>query len=373
MHHYFTGIATPPQDNEVLRAAWEILAVFFLSGVDLFYVLSGFLVGGIIIDHYKSPNFLKVFFTRRACRILPLYYLLIFSYIIIPPLMNKADLLGTWSDEWLLEHPLPIWSYLTFTQSYLMGLVNNSGPKWLAITWSVSVEEQFYLLMPLIFLTLGARRAAAITVIGLLTAPLLRWYFFDNVGFYAGYMFFPGRMDTIFGGVLLAFLVRSPAWTKIANQNTAWMMAIAVVVFSIVAASNIGLLNIPTFTRFTALTVFYFVVMWSVLERKLPTLNKLLETRFLTYTGLISYAAYMVHQAINGLVHGLLFASKPTMDSPLKLFATLLSLSIVYLICHFSHKYFEKPILNMGKKVKYQLSPPPPAFAGSDQCDTSRA
>jgi peptidoglycan/LPS O-acetylase OafA/YrhL len=353
IHHYFTGIAPPPTGNAFFSAVSGILGVFFLSGVDLFYVLSGFLVGGLIIDHHKSQNFLKIFFFKRACRILPLYYLLILSYMLLPPLLIKLSALGAWADEWLLERPLPIWSYLTFLQSYVMGLENTSGPKWLAITWSVSVEEQFYLLMPLIFLTFGVRLAASIVIIGLLAAPMVRWHLFENVGFYAGYMFFPGRMDTILWGVLLAFLVRSPTWSNLAHRGSASMLVVAGAAFSIVAASNIGLINIPAFTRFTALAVFYFVVMWVVVEEKSPLLNKLLTARFLTFTGLISYAAYMVHQLINGLVHGLIFSSKPTMDSAPKFIATLLSILIVYAIGYLSYKYFESPILKLGKRIKY--------------------
>jgi peptidoglycan/LPS O-acetylase OafA/YrhL len=353
MHHCFTGIAPPPTNSALIHAAWNIMAVFFLSGVDLFYVLSGFLVGGLIIDHHRSQNFLKIFFIKRACRILPLYYLLVISYIVLPTLLTKLGILGTWANDWLLERPLPTWSYLTFLQSYMMGLADASGPKWLAITWSVSVEEQFYLLMPIIFLILGSRAAALIAVAGLLVAPIIRFLLFEKVGFYAGYMLFPGRMDTILWGVLLAFLVRSTVFKSLSNRYSVLMLIAAGSAFSIVAAGNLGLVSAPEFSRFTALAIFYFIVIWSIVENKLSLLNKILQTRFLTFTGLISYAAYMVHQLVNGMVHGLVFSSKPTMDSGAKFAASLLSVLIVYAIATFSYKYFESPILNYGKKIKY--------------------
>lgn len=357
-HHYFTGIATQPESGTFLSFIWKLLSIFLLSGVDLFYVLSGFLVGGIIIDHYRSQNFLKVFFIRRACRILPLYYLLIASYIVLPPILDHFKVLGDWSNDWLLEKPLPIWSYLTFSQSYIMGLENTSGPKWLAITWSVSVEEQFYLLMPLIFLIFGARKAAAIALGGILLAPLLRWYFFENIGHYAGYMFFPGRMDTILWGVILAFLVRSKHWRSLTNQNSAIGLGIALAAFSFIASSHFGFIRPHGSAKFTALAIFYFAIMWLIVENKIPRLNKILKSKFLVFTGLISYAAYMVHQLINGLVHGLIFGSKPALNSLDNFLATLLSICIVYFVCYLSYKYLESPILQFGKRAKYREAPP---------------
>jgi len=353
VHHYFTGVANYTPESEVTRFIWEILAVFFLSGVDLFYVLSGFLVGGIIIDYHKSPNFLKVFFIRRACRILPLYYALVLSYVILPPLLFRWGALGAWADTWLLERPLPLWSYLTFMQSYVMGLEGTSGAKWLAITWSVSVEEQFYLLMPLVFLLLGAYRAAIVTLTGILLAPAVRYYLFENVSFYAGYMFFPGRMDTIFWGVLLAFLMRSEKYRLIANRYALSLFIVGGLAFVSVAVSNLGTVQIPVFVRFTALAIFYFVVMWVVVEQRFTWLDAALRTRFLTFTGMISYAAYMVHQLVNGLMHGLLFGSKPQLSSLERFMATGFSIVLVYAFCYLSYRYFEGPILRAGKRVQY--------------------
>lgn len=362
VHHYFTGVAHFRPESELGRFFWEVLAVFFLSGVDLFYVLSGFLVGGIIIDFYKSPNFLKVFFIRRVCRILPVYYVLVLSYIVLPPLLFNWGVLGTWANTWLLEKPIPTWSYLTFMQSYVMGLEGASGAKWLAITWSVSVEEQFYLIMPFIFMLLGARRAAMVTLAGILLAPMVRHYLFENVGFYAGYMFFPGRMDTIFWGVLLAFMLRSESCRRIASHYSWLLMALAGLAFASVAAGNLKLLDIPIFARYTALAIFYFVVMWSVLEQRIIFVNALLRTRFLTFTGMISYAAYMVHQLVNGLVHGLLFSSKPQLNSIAQIMATVLSVVIVYVLCYLSYRYFEGPILRAGKRVKYERTNKSPSL-----------
>src|SRR5262249_15646658 len=77
------------------------------SGVDLFFVLSAFLIGGILMAHRLATNFFQVFYVRRICRILPLYFLWLFLFIVvgaIVPLRSEAL-------RWLFAHPLPLWSY----------------------------------------------------------------------------------------------------------------------------------------------------------------------------------------------------------------------------------------------------------------------
>jgi peptidoglycan/LPS O-acetylase OafA/YrhL len=353
VHHYFTGIAAPHFQGALSVYFWKIASVFLLSGVDLFYVLSGFLVGGIIIENYDKSSFLKAFFVRRACRILPLYFTLILSYSLGPALLERLGLLGPWADEWLLDRPLPFWSYLTFLQSYVMGILGHSGPKWVAITWSVSVEEQFYLLMPFIFFFLGCSRAMAVTCTGILVSPVIRAYFFDNFGTYAGYTFFPGRMDSLFWGVLLAFLFCFSFLKLGIHSRTKIMLSLGVISFALIMASQSLIIKTPRYAIYTFLSIFYFVMIWAVLEKKSPALNNLLSTRFLIFTGKISYACYMFHQLVNGLMHGLIFGTKPFLNHWSQWLVTLPSMALLYLLSYFSHRYYEKPFLSYGKKFEY--------------------
>jgi peptidoglycan/LPS O-acetylase OafA/YrhL len=345
IHHYFTGIL----QHEPEGLGGSILNVFqilFVSGVDLFYVLSGFLVGGIIIDNFKSGNFIKVFFIRRICRIFPIYYVLIISFVF--GLYFLIDV--PWTSQALLKHPYPVWTYFTYLQSYFFGLGNNSGPLWVAVTWSVSVEEQFYLLMPFVFLFLGRRPALFFVIAGLIVAPFIRYFLLAKYGSYAAYMMFPGRMDSIFWGVLLAFLLRSDKWRAFLNKNTLVILSVIAAIF-ILMALNVGTGHV---TKFTLLAIFYTGVMWAILEGKVLWLSKILNLRFFTYTGLISYAIYMFHQLVNCVIHGLLFKSRPLIDGWDKVGATLISIALVYLICHFSLKYFENPIRKLGSRFHYQ-------------------
>ncbi|MCD6017957.1 MAG: acyltransferase 3 [Bacteroidetes bacterium] len=345
IHHCFTGVLGK-EPTGLSGTLLDIVQVLFVSGVDLFYVLSGFLVGGIIIDNARSPNFIKVFFIRRVCRIFPIYYLLILSFAV--GLYFFIDI--PWTKIALLKNPYPIWTYFTYLQSYFFGLGNNSGPLWVAVTWSVSVEEQFYLLMPFVFLFLGGRRALFFVICGIIVAPFIRYFLFHKFGFYAAYMMFPGRMDSIFWGVLLAFLLRSEKWRSLLNDYSAYILSLIVVVFALLAF-HIGT---DLVSKFTLLAIFYTGIIWAVLEGKLPRVSKMLNLRFFTYTGLISYAIYMFHQLINCVVHGILFHDKPVINGWDKVGATFLSIGLLYILCSLSLRYFEKPIRDFGAKFHYK-------------------
>src|SRR5262249_39067117 len=140
-------------------------------GVDLFFVLSGFLLGGILLEHRESQEYFKTFYVRRACRILPVYYLLVIAFAMVSPLFN-----GTRNDGFihLFNNPMPLWSYFTFTQNFAMMSVSDFGAPALSATWSLAVEEQFYLFLPLMirFVPRGALPGALLLLI--VAAPICR-------------------------------------------------------------------------------------------------------------------------------------------------------------------------------------------------------
>jgi len=353
-HHYFTG-AIDFQTPEVISSLIKILRIFFLSGVDLFFVLSGFLVGGIIIDNHKKLNFLKVFFIRRVCRIFPVYFLLIFSFWLGLFFFSTSEILN----QWLIDKPHPFWTYLTFLQSYSMGIGDFSGASWVAVSWTVSVEEQFYLLVPFIFILAGVKRAFVIIFLGLLIAPFLRNYFTSEFGFYGGYMFFPGRMDSIFWGVLLAFITRSTKWTALFNKHSLFLLSCIVFILITLSVHILGLINGFRINAgqglyFSLLAILYFLIIWAVLENKIPLFNRLLRGKILTITGILSYSMYMFHQLINGLMFGFIFNSKPSLNGDfLHFLVPCISLLIVYVFSFISFKFMEQPIRKFGHKFTY--------------------
>src|SRR5208282_2425862 len=115
------------------------------SGVDLFFVLSGFLITGILLDTRQCPNYFRSFYARRVLRIFPLYYgfltfaLLVFPYIVSPDFMPA---------------PSHRWLYVCYVANWL------PHAQWHVLShfWSLCVEEQFYFIWPLLILLVSPRR-----------------------------------------------------------------------------------------------------------------------------------------------------------------------------------------------------------------------
>src|SRR5580658_7786517 len=128
------------------------------SGVDLFFVLSGFLIGGILLDARESSNYFRVFYRRRAFRILPLYFA--FLALVFLPVHFQSD--------------IPWRACIFFYQNFWMALHNRLGEYTLNPTWSLAVEEQFYLTLPVLIYFVRPRRLIWIVCGGIIFAPLMR-------------------------------------------------------------------------------------------------------------------------------------------------------------------------------------------------------
>ena len=118
-------------------------------GVDLFFVLSGYLISGILLDAKCEPGYIGKFWARRALRILPLYYAVVaFSLIILPNIAHPyAALFGRISgDEW---------SYWLLLSNFSIAQVGMFRHGILDVSWSLAIEEQFYIVWPLIVLLLS--------------------------------------------------------------------------------------------------------------------------------------------------------------------------------------------------------------------------
>src|ERR1041385_6622511 len=105
------------------------------SGVDLFFVLSGFLIGGILLDARSSPHYFRAFYARRACRILPVYFVWLALYALLGFAVLKWNLV---QDSEIIRRPLPIGSYFLFLQN-IVGMPDFAFAKYLASpTWSLA-------------------------------------------------------------------------------------------------------------------------------------------------------------------------------------------------------------------------------------------
>jgi peptidoglycan/LPS O-acetylase OafA/YrhL len=313
------------------------------SGVTLFFVLSGFLIGGILLDHRETSNYFRVFYLRRACRILPLYFLTLGFFVCCRamPISTRPYF------EWLFGHPFPMLSYATFTQNVLMGIRGDFGPHWLGVTWSLAIEEQFYLLIPLLIYFLPRRVLVLALATGILMAPVLRHF---SPGFHA-YVNAPWRADSLLSGVCLAMLVRSRSFVRLVQGERRIRLRFLLGLLVVVAIA-------AAWDRESGLAGLHFTLILAAFIDARSGLGRLLRFPVLVWFGQRSYGLYLFHEAVSGLCYGLLCHSVPEMRTLVDAGVTVLALVVTLLLAELSYRFFEGPILVFGRKFRYCPRPP---------------
>lgn len=316
------------------------------AGVDLFFVLSGFLIGGILIDHRTADNYFRVFYTRRVSRIFPLYYFFLALFLLLQAI---APRLGLFTQD-LFYSPLPIFPYFIYLQNLVMAIQGTFGNEFLAMTWSLAIEEHFYLLLPVVVwrsrperLTLNLLFFVVLTLI--LRATLAQ-------GTYYGFVFTPWRLDGLFLGVLLAVVFRSPEVLQAIKSRRIWITAASATLLLYVTyisfTEPLGSLDhVLVFGLLSASIIFLALAHKTSLPARLfrhPALMKL---------GRVSYGIYLFHQMVNGIVHDVLFHEPPAFASAPTILATSLSVLFVYLLATATYHAFEKRFIALGHRSTY--------------------
>jgi peptidoglycan/LPS O-acetylase OafA/YrhL len=334
-------------------------------GVDLFFVLSGFLLGGILIDHREAPNVLRVFYLRRVCRILPAYFLLLSPLLLVPALGLGARFPA------LAPHvstgAIPGWTYPLFAQNLAMTVLGQWGEAWVSTTWSLAVEEQFYLLLPALILLTPPRRLPGLLIGLALLAPLLRTSLRlaipSQQAVIGAYTMLPCRWDSLLLGVLVAWLVRD-------RQALAWLGAHPRILLRgclLAGGLAIGLiLHSPSLSSLLMGTVGYsvFAVFFALLVLcahvdQLPGRN-FLEWNPLRWVGRVSYTLYLTHALICGVLFHLITHHSRSLDNLRDAGLMAVSFILSLLVAGLSWNLFEQPILNLARRVDYRAPVPAP-------------
>jgi len=174
-------------------------------GVDLFFVLSGFLITGILLDTKQSAGYFTNFYARRCLRIWPLYYSLLLFMFVIVPILRPSDGHAVFE-----ARSSPWWAFPVFLQNFLIPIPTMATGA-LGVTWSLAVEEQFYLVWPVVvkFCSQAQLRKIAIAVICI--SPALRYYLaLHQVNIYSNTFC---RLDGLMAGALLALVIRSVSFS----------------------------------------------------------------------------------------------------------------------------------------------------------------
>ena len=166
----------------------------------MFFVLSGYLIGKLILERKHHSNFFAVFYIRRTLRIIPAYAITI---VVVCALINWLP--SRWTDA---PVKFPEWAYLTFNQGFFMVQTGSIGAHWLGPTWTLAVEEHFYLIIPAMIVFTPRRWLPwIIGALGLLAVVLRAAVFWGGLGTPMMVLaLLPGRADTLAIGILAALL-----------------------------------------------------------------------------------------------------------------------------------------------------------------------
>jgi peptidoglycan/LPS O-acetylase OafA/YrhL len=310
------------------------------TGVDLFFVLSGFLITGILARTRDHEGYFTNFYARRILRIWPLYYaLLLFTFVLLPafaPQIRTA--IFTQSHPWQ-AFPLLLQNLMLQGHAY----------DTLRVTWSLAIEEQFYLVWPIVVWLAPRRVLKPLAASGLLASVALRWSVV--YGLIPSLNIYTNTLTRLDGLALGAFLA---LWIPEAESATVkWMgvtvMAVAVPLTLLIAWSHDG------HWSFYSLVALSFAGLLCV-AINLPRVANL---EFLKYTGKISYCLYLVHVPICSFLTSLRAHKLFLMPSPLWTDAALFAASFIlcYALAAASWQFFESKILRLKSRYEFRGAP----------------
>jgi peptidoglycan/LPS O-acetylase OafA/YrhL len=340
--HLTVSPATRVPALDGIRAVAVLFVVFLHTGifpygwlgVDVFFVLSGFLITGILLDAKQAggggwKTYGKPFYARRSLRIIPLAYVaLAVVFLILPGVGVTAHVPG--------REQFFFWAYI----SNWMNGPRSLGSWRMAHYWSLAVEEQFYICWPWIVLAVSRRKLELICIALLIIAPLLRLgainahiaaatHFYDEIT--------PFRMDGLAAGALLAAVSRDRAIIQLKNAG-AWMLILGSIVFVAVAVESPE--RYGYVFEFSSIAAAATGALILVVAFPTSVACRLLSISWVRWIGTVSYGVYIIHYPIAFWMktHGI--------ATPVSVFATL---SLTLAAAAISWYVMERPILGLKK------------------------
>ncbi len=322
-------------------------------GVETFFIISGFLITGILLDNRRTvsgPFVLRQFYIRRVLRIFPLFYA---SLIIL--LILKVDSI---SETWFWHA-----TYLSNVCFYLHGWHGQ-----LNHFWSLAVEEQFYLFWPLLMIFLPRRFLLPTILVSMAAAPLfelgMAWAFpVQDKGVSAGVLM-PSCLDALGIGALLAYGARE----KFPMPKITFRLLLA----GMAGLTGWGAANFPTplepLRRLAEICVLGWLV-YSAAEGFRGPLGWLLQSGPMSYLGKISYGLYVIHNFAISMSWGLIaWLGHPSWLEKIyavPMFRLVGFAGLTIGLAALSWHFFEKPLNNLKYKFPYIIGGKFPSAMGS--------
>lgn len=326
-------------------------------GVDLFFVLSGFLITGILMDTREDPHHFRNFYARRTLRIFPLYYAyLILLFLVLPAL--HAD--------YALEHATDdrrmwLWTYMG---NFLMARGWEAMPSHTTHLWSLAVEEQFYLVWPLLLYWARRRWVMALCIATFFGAILTRAVLATQGAAAAAYVLTPARMDTLAAGAFVAVVLRQygtetlrrivPAmlWSGLflIGVGTVWSLTHGT--RQVLAPLDFGT---EEFAYPGIALVFAALVAHLVTAAPSSRLSTFFSRKTLRTLGTYSYGLYLIHVPVRNIIRTVVDSrgGLPNLwgsEVPAQVVVTVGGMAVSFALAYASWHLFEKPILGLKKR-----------------------
>lgn len=340
--HYFNNAYsnTDKASLNAIESAIQKITYWGWAGVDLFFILSGFLIASILLQNRHTKTYFSTFYIRRLSRIVPVYYLLLIVFLIAQYVFSE-------SQSKLFARPFHISWYVGFLQNLQMSAEGYFGAYALAPTWSLAVEEQFYLIIPWIIYFLNDKRVLIFCLLCILLAPMYR-AFSDN--WYRSYTHLFARIDAPCYGVLLALVTKNKHWLELLKKYW-WVFAglLSAILFSFI------FLHVKTLNHSIISMICLSLVFIALRLQNQQLFYRFLTNPFLLAMGKYSYFIYLYHLIINGILF-ICFSEhvNPNLGEYNGYLVTACSFLLTWVLAAVSFTYFEGRIIRWSHRFPYK-------------------
>jgi len=352
--HHMTIIGNGPAAID--RFVYSVFHVGWI-GVDLFFVLSGFLITGILYDAKGEDGYFRNFYARRTLRIFPLYYAVVFfSLVILPHIPNSK------TARFARIEGSEIW-YWTYLSNYSIAYVNEFRHGILDVSWSLAIEEQFYLVWPAVVLLLDRKTLMKVCGVLMIVALGTRLYLAQgNVFWIRCYVLTPCRMDALAAGAFVALAARGPRGARALIRPAsilAPIAAIGIIAMKIIWPADCESMIWERYSYTISAVGFASFLLLAITRPANSPVSRVLGRGILATLGKYSYAMYLFHLPLRAFVRDIIygpdggrlgaFATFHGSQIPGQILYYAISLTITFIAAWLSWNLYEKHFLRLKR------------------------